>query len=597
MNEEEKDTLSGLNDVFKLPIHYNEQKVSIKTHIINDLELIKTIDISCNPIYSYVFNSNASSSSGHDFSSTLIEQVAEYYTTDVNFLKDIQQLLKNYHPETVAKQDYTSIQNIWNEIKNDTSFKDKYFYLDWPMLEFMNKSDQFLQMMSIYNLASPIVSFLIPIIILVIPFFVIKVRGQEITIAEYIEVLKVVIKNNALGKLFTEFNSVELNQKIYLLISASFYVFSIYQNMMVCIRFNNNMYKIHSYFNEIKLYLDGTIQSMNNYLKYSSQLLTHKLFNETLTNKMNTLITFKNKISFITEYKLSIKKIFEIGRILKYFYEFYNDEEYHDAFLYSFGFNGYIGCIEGLLKNIKERKVNFVDFNKNNKNKNNKNKKNKNIINNSYYAVLKDNDPAKNNIMLDKNLIITGPNASGKTTVLKSTLINIILSQQFGCGFYDSAKFTPFKHLHCYLNIPDTSGRDSLFQAEARRCKNIIDVIDEHDKSTTHFCAFDELYSGTNPEEAISSAIAFMEYLVKHKGVTCMLTTHFNKICKKLEKNKNIHNCHMDVIKDDNNVIKYNYLLKDGISTVKGGISVLSKMNYPKEIIDSASLKFHSLVK
>ena len=54
-------------------------------------------------------------------------------------------------------------------------------------------------------------------------------------------------------------------------------------------------------------------------------------------------------------------------------------------------------------------------------------------------------------------MIITGPNASGKTTILKSSLINILFSQQFGCGFYDSAKIKPFNNIHCYLNIPDTS--------------------------------------------------------------------------------------------------------------------------------------------
>jgi DNA mismatch repair ATPase MutS len=319
---------------------------------------------------------------------------------------------------------------------------------------------------------------------------------------------------------------------------------------------------------------------MKNYLKYSGSLSTHDAFNENLRNKMSKLTEFLDKISFITEYKLSFKKIFEIGKILKYFYEFYCDAEYHEAFLYSFGFHGYLDCIEGLQKNIQERKVNFVVFNK-------KKSKKKSTFKNSYYAVLKDGNPTKNTIKLDKNLIITGPNASGKTTVLKSTLINIILSQQFGCGFYDSAKLTPFKYLHCYLNIPDTSGRDSLFQAEARRCKDILDVVGENEDAT-HFCAFDELYSGTNPEEAISSAIAFMEYLVKYKGVKCLLTTHFNEICRKLEKNKNIHNCHMDVVKGENNVIKYNYLLKDGVSTVRGGVSVLSDMKYPKEIIDNA---------
>ena len=76
-----------------------------------------------------------------------------------------------------------------------------------------------------------------------------------------------------------------------------------------------------------------------------------------------------------------------------------------------------------------------------------------------------------------KNIMITGPNASGKTTILKSFLINHILSQQIGCGCYDSAEIKCYDYIYSYLNIPDTSGRDSLFQAEARRCKEIIDNI------------------------------------------------------------------------------------------------------------------------
>ena len=38
-----------------------------------------------------------------------------------------------------------------------------------------------------------------------------------------------------------------------------------------------------------------------------------------------------------------------------------------------------------------------------------------------------------------------------------------------------------YDKIHCYLNIPDTSNRDSLFQAEARRCKEIIDALSASD--------------------------------------------------------------------------------------------------------------------
>jgi DNA mismatch repair protein MutS len=133
------------------------------------------------------------------------------------------------------------------------------------------------------------------------------------------------------------------------------------------------------------------------------------------------------------------------------------------------------------------------------------------------------------------------------------------------------------------LNIPDTSGRDSLFQAEARRCKEILDVIHENKKSR-HFCIFDELYSGTNPEEAVSSATAFMEYIVKNKNMSCLLTTHFVKVCKNLKKNENVVNCQMESEKV-NDVIHYKYKLKPGISLIKGGASVLKAMDYPKELL------------
>ena len=204
---------------------------------------------------------------------------------------------------------------------------------------------------------------------------------------------------------------------------------------------------------------------------------------------------------------------------------------------------------------------------------------------NSYYAPLKDHAPVKNTIRCKKNMIVTGPNASGKTTILKSTLINLLLTQQFGCGFYESATIKPFHHIHCYLNIPDTSGRDSLFQAEARRCKDILDIIQNHSKDD-HFCVFDELYSGTNPEEAEQSAVAFMKYITKFKNVSCILTTHFIKVCKKLAKSKNIVNCKMKTGKKDGH-LEYTYILEEGISNVKGGIMVLQEMNYPREIIDN----------
>lgn len=582
--------IENIKEHFKLPIFYNKKKMELSENIITDLELNETIDPSGTPIYKYAHNPKTI------FGKKILEQMPSYYTTDIQYLKDTQKLLKTYkRSDHVYDPDYNNIMDLWDEIKNETSFREKYHYLEWPFLEHFNKSDTFLQVMSIYNLASPVISFFVPFIILIIPFFVIKCKGLQVSFDEYIEVLKVVASNHAVGKLFTQFNSVQMDEKIYLLVSAGFYLFSIYQNILTCVRFHQNMKKIHVYLNDVKQYIIHTEQSAANFLTFSSKYKSYETFNTKLRENISILKQFKDRLERISEYKcLSIKKVAQYGYILKCFYELYDDADYNASFLYSFGFNGYIDNLEGIKENIKSGAINYCVFDKRSDRKRidiKSNKKTKELgFKKSYYAPLMNQNPVTNDVEFNKNMIITGPNASGKTTILKSSLINIILTQQFGCGFYSKANIRPFKFIHCYLNIPDTSGRDSLFQAEARRCKNIIDVIQDN-SDETHFCVFDELYSGTNPEEAIMSAGAFMNFLMKFETVNCMLTTHFFELCKSLEKNPCFKNVHMKtgISTDKDKRLIYNYELMNGISTIKGGIKVLKDMNYPSEIIANAT--------
>lgn len=205
----------------------------------------------------------------------------------------------------------------------------------------------------------------------------------------------------------------------------------------------------------------------------------------------------------------------------------------------------------------------------------------------SYYAALNNKNPIKNDIKLKNNMIITGPNAAGKTTLLKSVLFNIILSQQIGCGFYKNATIKIYDFIHCYINIPDTGGRDSLFQAECRKCKDILDII-ENNSNKNHLCVFDELYSGTNPYEAVASGYSYLDYISKFKNVNFVLTTHYIELCKKLNSNTN-KNYHMliEYIDNSNNDYEYKYKLIKGISKIKGGIKVLRDLNYPSNIVNN----------
>jgi DNA mismatch repair ATPase MutS len=269
---------------------------------------------------------------------------------------------------------------------------------------------------------------------------------------------------------------------------------------------------------------------------------------------------------------------------MKCFYCLNKNETIIDSLYFSFGFNGYLKNLETLQNFINTKVMNYCNYN---------NSKptsfedayfaNLNIIetNSKEIGSKETTKIVKNSYSLDKNIIITGPNASGKTTLLKSTLFNIILSQQIGCGFYSDASVKIYDFIHCYINIPDTGGRDSLYQAEARQCKNILETI-EKNGAKNHFCVFDELYSGTNPDEAIDSAYGYLNYLNKYDNIDYVLTTHYIKLCKKL--NKQNTNFYMKV---NNNAkdFEYTYKIKKGISKVKGAMKVLKDLNYPENII------------
>jgi hypothetical protein len=574
----------NINNIFQIPICYNEHVKKLDENIINELELVKSIDKDETPIYDNIFKPS------NKASIQIINQIAQHYTTDVSYLKETQLLTKEINSEQLSaihnKYNFSDFKindviNLWDEIKGETGFCEKYLYVDWAFAKHLNNNSQFLQLMSLYNIVSPILSLCLPILVLIIPFFVIKLKGIELNVIQYSEILRKLIANHAIFKIFTQFHEVDNGQKMYLVLSSAFYLFSIYQNILVCIRFYSNMQKIHNYLFKFKNYLEYTLEIMDYYSSKANELTKYNKFVTDINYHKRILLCIYNELCKITPFTFSFSKINEIGHIMYNFYQIYDNVEYNNSILYSFGFNGYFNMLShvGTMCDSKLVKTTFT-------------KKGRPLFKKMYYPKFINDDVStiiKNDCNLNTNILITGPNASGKTTTLKSSIINILLSQQIGFGCFASLKLTPYDKIHCYLNIPDTSGRDSLFQAEARRCKEIIDCIDEENsKELTHFCIFDELYSGTNPEEAVISANAFMDYIIKNKNVTCILTTHYVKLCKKLSKNKMIQNFNMKTVKKNDN-FEYTYQLEKGISNIKGGLKVLHDMNYPKEILDLAN--------
>jgi DNA mismatch repair ATPase MutS len=272
----------------------------------------------------------------------------------------------------------------------------------------------------------------------------------------------------------------------------------------------------------------------------------------------------------------SMGEVKQLGYLRSLFYELRFCPKLRQSITYCVGVQHYAANIQRIQTLRKNKKLGMATF-----------KAGPITFKRAYHPVLMNKDPVTNSYKVDKNLLITGPNASGKTTFVKTTLINIIFTQQIGMGFYKKASILPYQELLCYLNIPDTSGRDSLFQAEARRCKEIVDSIDLYPSRRT-FCIFDELYSGTNPHEASASAYAFLKYLANKDCCTYLLTTHFIEVCDSLSSHKRIRNVHMHTT-DKNECLQYHYSMQRGISKVRGGLQVLKDLEYPEEIITMAT--------
>jgi energy-coupling factor transporter ATP-binding protein EcfA2 len=348
------------------------------------------------------------------------------------------------------------------------------------------------------------------------------------------------------------------------------------------------MFLIHNNIHKFARYIHGSIENITyiNSIIENENLTSYQAFREENVKHARTLNELHENIKNVMPFKVTLSNISNIGTIMKLYYYFYCDENIKNAISYSFGFNSYIEHLSGLKTLIINKKMAPCTFINSTSPRS---KSTKTYFKSSYYAPLMNDHPVKNNIILNKKTTITGPNAAGKTTLIKSTLLNIIFSQQFGYGFYKKAKLVPYEYVHSYLNIPDTSGRDSLFQAESRRCREIITCLIEN-KTKRHFCIFDELYSGTNPYEAVASAFGFIKYLNTYENVDLLLTTHYCKLCKLLEA-ENIQNMHMKIEKEiafgkEGNSMKYLYKLGKGISSVKGGIKVLQDLDYPIEIIN-----------
>lgn len=189
--------------------------------------------------------------------------------------------------------------------------------------------------------------------------------------------------------------------------------------------------------------------------------------------------------------------------------------------------------------------------------------------------------PIKNSLNMRKNILLTGSNASGKSTFVKSITINIILGQSIHTC---AAK---------RMVIPDAgvitsmAVRDDILSGESyymKEIKYLKRMIEKSNGERMVICGIDEILRGTNTMERVAASIAILDYLCR-KNCLIMVASHDLELAKILaDKYENYYFC--ETLKEGD--ILFDYKLRKGISNSHNAIQLLQAVGFPDEIVTNA---------
>ncbi len=187
------------------------------------------------------------------------------------------------------------------------------------------------------------------------------------------------------------------------------------------------------------------------------------------------------------------------------------------------------------------------------------------------------------------NMIITGPNAAGKSCILKALTISLIMAQTFGIVPAEEFTFTPFTSIATYLNITDdVDAGNSLFKSEVKRAQKLIDKIQTSQPHEFSFTVFDEIFNGTSPVEGTAAAYGVAKHLGGFENSVSLIATHFPLITKLEQDVNTFANYKVTVDKDEQGHISYPYKLVPGISNQHVALDILKNEGFEGSVIEEA---------
>lgn len=197
----------------------------------------------------------------------------------------------------------------------------------------------------------------------------------------------------------------------------------------------------------------------------------------------------------------------------------------------------------------------------------------------AYHPLIK--EPVLNSFDTSKCVLVTGSNASGKSTFLKTVAINAVFAQTI-CTCLASEYKSSFFMVYSSMALKDNLlNNESYYIAEIKSLKRILDGMDN---DIPCLCVIDEVLRGTNTVERISASSQVLYHLSKNNCI-CFAATHDIELTHMLE--KQYDNYHFQEKISDRDVL-FDYKIYEGRAVSRNAIKLLKLLGYSDSIVDEA---------
>lgn len=498
-------------------------------------------------------------------------QYKELFSKLKNIEDDVLWILKK---GTLLSNDNSSSKEKENDIIQSTLFYNS------PFLQILNKNYYFQTAYYFYNLyIYPVYQLIQPFVVFIIAYFVMNQLGKRLGIKLPFSFFMNLAKNQILNFFnFKSSNPTWYGKTIHVFSKLFYMLLTVYS--VVQMIFNKIFINRVTNFIHLKLRVINELTDMMNIIN-----------NDLILSKSNFIDSSELKCSLFKEcyFKKPISYFYNKGYITSEYYQILTDDDINMTIRNIWLHLSYLNslfCVSQSLNKCSLIGLNCTFLEEENFGKNIKNMN----IKNGYHPLLletfsdeESNNIVKNNYDSKKNmLIITGPNASGKSVYLKMIATNCLLAHSLGFVFADDVKMPIFNRLMIHMGNRDVVGQKSLFEAEVINANEILSGINDDDNG---FYIFDELFSSTNSKEGQKTTENYVSKLIECKNQICILSTHYS--VGGMSKNKQITNsC-------DFRKLGKKYKVLKGINKVKGGMHIYKKIlqhNKSKEIIKEENI-------